>query len=298
MQTVSLGILSSLFFAVTFILNRLMAVTGDSFIWSASLRYVFMIPLLWPLVYFRGGIVTMWNEMMKNPWSWMVWSTVGFGLFYIPLCFASSYSPAWLVAGTWQFTIIAGSLLAPIFRKKLPLRGLFFSFIIVVGIMLMEWDQVTRVTLEDTLCGVLPLLLASFAYPLGNRKMMELCAGRLNAYQRVLGMTLASLPLWMIMSIIGFFTVGAPSKTQILQTFLVAICSGVVATVLFFSATDRTKGDVHRLATVEATQSGEVVFTLLLGWLILREQVPSGLAITGIIVVIVGMVLHSFLVHT
>lgn len=71
--------------------------------------------------------------------------------------------------------------------------------------------------------GILPVILASFAYPLGNRKMMEVCAGRLNAYQRVLGMTLASLPFWLLLSLYGVFSAGMPSKEQTVQSALVAV---------------------------------------------------------------------------
>ncbi|MMZ54472.1 hypothetical protein D1872_162960 [compost metagenome] len=71
--------------------------------------------------------------------------------------------------------------------------------------------------------GILPVILASFAYPLGNRKMMEACAGRLNAYQRVLGMTLASLPFWLLLSLYGVFSAGMPSKEQTVQSALVAV---------------------------------------------------------------------------
>lgn len=110
--------------------------------------------------------------------------------------------------------------------------------------------------------GIIPVILASFAYPLGNRKMMEVCGNRLDAYQRVLGMTLASLPFWFLLSLYGLFTEGLPSKEQTMQSILVAICSGVIATILFFKATDMVKGDMQKLATVEATQSMEVLLLL------------------------------------
>jgi Na+/melibiose symporter-like transporter len=99
-----------------------------------------------------------------------------------------------------------------------------------------------------------------FAYPLGNRKMMDVCEGRLDAYQRVLRMTLASLSLWLLLSLYGLFTAGLPSGGQSLQSLLVALCSGVIATVLFFMATDMVRGNMQKLAAVEATQSIEVLF--------------------------------------
>jgi Putative multidrug resistance efflux transporter len=72
------------------------------------------------------------------------------------------------------------------------------------------------------LLGIIPVIVASFAYPLGNRKMMDICVGRLDAYQRVLGMTLASLPFWFLLSLYGLFTAGVPSKEQTIQSVLAA----------------------------------------------------------------------------
>lgn len=241
---------------------------------------------------------------------WLLWSFVGFGLFYAPLCFAAAYSPGWLIAGTWQITIISGSLLAPFFseitqtengplreRAKIPFKGLIMSLIILLGIFLMQLEQANEVSLTDLLYGILPVILASFAYPLGNRKMMEVCTGRLDAFQRVLGMTLASLPFWVLLSLYGLFTVGLPGKEQTLQSVLVAIFSGVIATVLFFKATDLVRGNMQKLAAVEATQSMEVLFALVGELLILSIPIPSPLAWFGMFFVILGMILHSYVTH-
>jgi drug/metabolite transporter (DMT)-like permease len=231
---------------------------------------------------------------------------IGFGAFYIPLCIAADDAPAWLIAASWQFTIIAGSLLVPFFydevvtdnhrqrvRKQLPVRGLLLSGIIFVGILLMEFQQIGSVPGQQAWVGAILVLIAAFAYPLGNRKMMEVCQGRMSAIERVFGMTLASLPLWLFVSICGFARVGLPSVGQIEQSAIVAVCSGVVATILFFAATDMTKGDVRMLAMVEATQSGEVVFTLLLSFLMIQRQWPAIPSFIGMGLIVLGMVLHS-----
>ncbi len=306
MKPILLGILASFFFAATFVLNRMMSNAGGSWIWSASLRYLFMIPLLWLLVLARRGLGQLFHEMRQHVGKWLWWSFVGFGLFYAPLCFSASYSPAWLVAGTWQITIIAGSLIVPFFytkvvtqnglvrmRKRIPFKGMGMSLIILLGIGIMEWSQSTSVTLWHLMLGALPILIAAFAYPLGNRKMMEVCGNRLDAYQRTLGMAIASLPLWLVLSAYQGLTHGLPSAGQSLQAFIVALFSGVIATVLFFSATDMARGDVHRLATVEATQSGEVVFTLVGELIFLPGTMISMAGLLGIVLVVLGMILHS-----
>jgi len=308
MKAIIYGILASFFFAVTFVVNKLMSDHGGSWIWSASLRYLFMLPLLLVIVVARKKGISLLKEMIQHPWQWAWWSFIGFGLFYAPLCFAAAYSPAWLVAGTWQFTIIAGSLLVPLFhetlqtkdgvvksRKRIPFRSMGMSFVILLGIIIMEWSQASQVTLRVMILGIVPVLIATFAYPLGNRKMMELCGGRLDAYQRTLGMTIASLPWWLILSLYQLVTHGLPSGEQSLQSLIVAVCSGVIATVLFFTATDLAQDNVHQLATVEATQSGEVVFTLIGEMVILSGTTISIAGFVGLGLVVVGMVLHSFI---
>lgn len=308
MRPIILGILAAFFFAFTFVLNRSMELSGGSWIWSASLRYFFMLPFLFLIVGFRKNLNGVKQEISKAPIPWLVWSFIGFVLFYGPLSFAAAYGPGWLIAGTWQVTIVSGSLLAPFFvqkvstsegellvRGKIPVRGLIMSLIILAGIVLMQAEQAQHLTASILLLSVLPVLVASFAYPLGNRKMMELVGGRLDTYQRVLGMTLMSMPFWIILSIYGVMTVGWPSWNQTLQAFIVAVSSGVIATVLFFQATDLVKGDMVKLAAVEATQAGEVLFAAAGEIIFLSAPLPSGLSIAGLILVIGGMILHSWI---
>ncbi len=118
MKAIFIGIISSLFFAVTFILNRSMELSGGSWLWSSSLRYFFMLPFLIGIVLIRRNMRQLLHELKINTTKWMLWSTIGFGLFYAPLTFAASSGPGWLVAGTWQFVIIAGLLVVPFFIKQ------------------------------------------------------------------------------------------------------------------------------------------------------------------------------------
>lgn len=308
MKSTLLGICAAFFFAVTFVLNRSMELNGGSWLWSASLRYFFMIPFLLAIVVWRNNLRTLIVEMRKHPFQWLLWSFIGFGLFYAPLCFSSAYGPGWLVAGTWQITIISGSLLVPFFyeevqtkngpikiKGKIPIKGLSMSMIILFGVLCMQLEQGQHISLKGTLLVVIPVTIASFAYPLGNRKMMQICEGRLDAFSRVLGMTIASLPFWLILSILAFLSDGPPSFGQTTQSLIVAISSGVIATVLFFKATDLVKDNVSQLAAVEATQSIEILFALFGEVIFLKTGFPSTLSIIGMLLVIVGMILHSYI---
>ncbi|KKB44044.1 multidrug resistance efflux transporter family protein [Bacillus thermotolerans] len=310
MRPIILGVLAAFFFAATFVLNRMMEIEGGSWMWSASLRYLFMIPLLVLLVAGRKGLGQMLGEMKKNPAAWLVWSFVGFGLFYAPLCLAAAYGPGWLIASTWQITIISGSLLAPLFyrtvhtahgpmqvRGEIPYRGLAMSMIILAGVALMQIEHARELSWQAALFSILPIILASFAYPLGNRKMMDVCSERLDAYQRVLGMTIASLPFWLLLSGAALYTDGWPSQNQVIQSGLVALFSGVFATVLFFAATDLVRGDMQKLGAVEATQSMEVLFAVAGEMVLLSAPLPAPLSITGMLLIVIGMILHSYVSH-
>lgn len=308
LRPVLLGVCAAFFFAVTFVLNRSMELSGGSWIWSASLRYILMVPFLLVIVLARKNFKALWAEMKKHPAGWLLWSFTGFVLFYAPLCFSAAYAPGWLVAATWQITILSGSLLAPFFfktvetpkgllkiREPIPFRGLRWSLVILLGVLMMQLEQAGRISFREMILGVLPVIVATFAYPLGNRKMMELCEGRLDTFQRVLGMTLASLPFWFILSLYGLKASGSPSGNQIVQSGVVAVFSGVIATVLFFRATDLVRGDMQKLSLVEATQSLEVLFALFGEMAILPVAAPSLLSQFGILTVAAGMVLHSLM---
>ena len=137
--------------------------------------------------------------------------------------------------------------------------------------------------------GVLPVLVAAFAYPAGNRKTMEIAGGALDTWQRILAMTLASLPFWLVLSAAGLARAGTPGGDQLAQCAIVAVVGGVLATTLFFAATARVRHNPSQLAAVEATQSGEVVFAAGLEVLLLGIAFPTPLAWCGIALIVAGI---------
>lgn len=305
-KALMLGIMASFFFAFTFILNKQMDISGGSWLWSASLRYIFMLPFLLIILIIKKELFDVLKNIKRNPKPWLIWSTIGFGFFYAPLCFASAYGSSWLIAGTWQVTIIAGALMSPLFfsdtiinegiirqRNKIPLKPLMMSVIILIGIFLMQLQEATDASFLDIILGIVPVVTAAFAYPLGNRKMIELCDSKFTTLQRVFGMTLCSMPFWLLLSFISLNTTGLPNQNQILQSIIVAIFSGIIATLLFFKATDLVAGDTYQLAIIESTQAGEVIFALLGGVLLFNDKAPTPLAFIGIILVVIGMILNS-----
>lgn len=288
------GILGALFF--TFIFNRNMNLSGGSWMWSASLRYLFSLPMLAVLVWRKGELTGVLSAIKKAPLTWLIWSTVGFGLFYGPLSLASIYGESWFVAATWQITILAGLLLTPLFGQRVPGKQLLMTLVILLGIILIQIPYFGSGLGSGVVRASLLILLAAFAYPLGNRKMMVHCKqDQLSTTQRVFGMTLMSMPFWLLLSVFAGVGAGLPSGGQILQSLIVAVFSGVVATLLFFEATNLVKHNHKQLAVVEATQAGEVLFTLLGGCLFLGDRLPSLLGYLRIAIVTIGIIGNSLL---
>ncbi len=296
-----LGIASSVFFSVTYVVNSAMAQSGGDWLWSACLRYLFMLPILLVLTA-KSGWKPIWEELRRSPGQWILWSLVGFGAFYAPMTFASAYGPSWMVAGTFQFTSLAGALETPLFRdengarRKVPARLIPAFVVIIFGVFLLQLEQMRReADFARALLFAVPVLISAFAYPLGNRKTMELCGGRLTTMQRVLAMTVCSLPLWLIMAGAGALRSGFPPADQLARGLAVAVFSGVTATVVFFQATALVRTQPHRLALVESTQCGEVIFSLLGGILLLGDPAPGLIGWLGLALIVGGMVINSLL---
>ncbi|WP_395843582.1 multidrug resistance efflux transporter family protein [Archangium violaceum] len=300
LPAILLGLASALFFTMTYVLNRNMAAAGGFWAWSASLRYFIMVPLLFVLVAVRGGWPALWSELRRNPHEWLLWGSVGFGVFYSLLTLSADYGPSWLIAGSFQITALAGPLLSPFIytdeRRRVPLKAVSMGSLIVMGVLLMQLGHFHMAMPANAWWALLFVVCSAVAYPLGNRRLMlhlEREGVSLDASQRVLGMTLGSLPLWLVVAVYGHAQVGWPSSAQVLQSTGVAVSSGVIATILFFRASQMTANNPVALAAVEATQSTELLFALLLGVLFLGEPLPSTFSFAGAMLIVVGMVLYS-----
>ena len=290
------GILASFFFAFTFVLNRSMNLDGGYWLWSACLRYLFMLPMLAVLVWREHSWSQIQREILRRPKRWVLWSTVGFGFFYLPLTMASIYGQSWFVAATWQLTIVAGVLLTPLFGRAVPVKNFLMSCLVLSGIFLLQLPNIRLGATENIFMPLLLILIAAVSYPLGNRKMMIL--SDLTTLQRVFGMTLCSMPFWLICAVVALCHAGRPAGGQVVQSLAVALFSGVIATILFFKATDLVKRNPRQLAVIEATQSGEVLFTLLGGVLFLGDSMPDIWGLCGILIVVVGMIGNSLVSQT
>lgn len=286
-----LGLVASLFFSLTFVLNRSMDLSGGFWVWSGVLRFVFMVPLLALLVPWNGGWRPLVAEVRRAPGPWLLWSTVGFGLFYAPLCWAASFGEGWLVAGLWQVTIVAGTLLFP--PPRFPWKTLAFSGLILAGVAFLQGGHALKADLGASLAVGALVVVGAVAYPLGNRKIMGLAGGRLTTVQRVTAMTVLSLPFWGLLALGALGAGQVPSPSQGFQSFLVAVFSGVVATLLFFKATELVRGDAVKLGAVEATQAGEVVFSLIGEMVLLSAPWPDPWSALGLALVVAGMTVHS-----
>lgn len=137
------------------------------------------------------------------------------------------------------------------------------------------------------------ILLAS-SYHSTNRKTMAIAGNQLTSMQRVFAMTLYSLPIWIVLSVYGFFNEIYPSLQQISQSFSVAIFSGVIVTALLFHACQSERDKPVNLAVIESTQSLEIVFTIILGVLVFHQNAPGSSGIIGLMIIVIGMLLNSF----
>ena len=297
-RAVPLALASALFFTLTYVLNRRAAVAGGHWAWTASLRYLLTLPMIAVAVGVRrGGVRPVLRAMRERPTPWLLWSGVGFVLFYVCMAWAAASGPSWLVAAGFQLTVVAGMLLAPFLyeddRRRVPRRALSVGMVIVAGIVLMQLGHFGGGLDAQAWLALGAVAVSAFAYPLGNRRMLlhlEHEGRQLDSLQRVFGMTLASLPLWLVIAGYAWWNAGPPPAEQVVLAAGVALSAGVIATVLFFEATARVQGDPVALGAVEAMQGAELIFSTVMGVSLLGEPWPTGWALAGAAVVILGLV--------
>ncbi|WP_408951429.1 multidrug resistance efflux transporter family protein [Lysobacter sp. Hz 25] len=297
---VLIALVSALFFTCTYVLNRAAANDGGHWAWTAALRYLFTLPMLLVAMPMLGGVAPVWRAIRRHPGPWLWWSGIGFVLFYVCLSFAAASGPSWLIAGTFQLTVIAGMLCAPFLyrdaRARIPRPALAVGAVIVAGVLLLQFGHGGGRLDRAGWIALICVAVSAFAYPLGNRGLLlhlEKAGIELNATQRVFGMTLASQPLWWAVAVYAGVEAGAPPAGQVWLAAGVALSAGVIATVLFFQATGMVRNDPTALAAAEAMQAAEILFATVIGALWLGEAWPQGRALAGACVVGIGIVLFS-----
>ncbi|MDC0710709.1 multidrug resistance efflux transporter family protein [Stigmatella sp. ncwal1] len=299
----SLGLLAAVFFSLTFVLNRSMSLAGGHWVWSASLRYAAMLLLLSGYVFLRRGGAWMAATLrlfFQRPGFWLVAGSVGCGVFYGSVCFAAGHAPGWVIAVTWQSTLLASPLVLRAFGLRVPWRGMLFIALVMAGIVLVNLQSWRGgMSMQEVLLGVLPVFVAAFAYPIGNQMLNAARNGTSSriapitspvlgdAASCVLLLVLGSVPFWV--GLLAVVRPPAPTSSQVLQTLVVALSSGVIATTLFLRARNAAQ-DAYSIAAVDATQAGEVIFALAGEVLLLGMPLPASEALVGVFLVTGGII--------
>ena len=305
-RLMTIGLIAGGFFSATFVLNRVMSLGGGHWFWSAALRYGYMLFFLGFGIAITKGfpfLKAMGKELFVHGIFWIISGSIGFGAFYALICFSADHSPGWVVATTWQLTIIASLFVLHGFGRRFPKKIWAWALVVFGGVCLVNLGHFEASNLKPLLAGAVPVLLAAFCYPLGNQLVWEATAGRRgmpkidghildNVFAKVFLLSAGTIPFW---GVLYFFVDPVPpSSGQWVNTALVALLSGVVATSLFLYA--RGKADTPaKLAAVDATQCSEVVFALAGEVLFLGAGCPNFLGAIGILITIMGLVAFATL---
>ena len=247
-RLLGIGLLAAALFSVTFILNRAMSLAGGNWAWSAALR--------------------------------------GYGVFYTGICYAADHAPGWIVAATWQCTILATPLVLRGFGVRVPLHGVAFALVIALGILILNAQRIaTGIAPAQVMQGVLPVMIAAIAYPVGNQLVNRARhdGGHASA-------TLADPAAAVLLLTLGSLVTAPPlpGAGQLLSTAVIAVVAGGCATTLFLHARNLS-ADAWRIAAVDATQSGEVAFALVGEMLLLGAAAPDLFGWLGLVAVVGGL---------
>ena len=150
-RLISLGSLAALFFSSTFVINRALSLQGGHWAWTASLRFGFMLVMLILILLATQGekaLADVKDVFLKHWLFWVVAGSIGFGVFYSLITFSSQYAAGWVVATTWQTTILATPIVLLFFGHSVPRKGLIFTGIIFTGIVLVNLEHALMTSLH------------------------------------------------------------------------------------------------------------------------------------------------------
>lgn len=294
-----IGLLSSLFFSATFLINKLISNDGGHWFYSASLRYLYTLFFIsFLLIAFKGFdyFKSVLLEYKNNILFWTISGTIGFGVFYSMICYAAEYSPAWILVTTWQLTIFASIFILALFGNKLSKVTILCTLVVLLGITVVNLSHFETSNISSMLYSAIPVVIAAFAFPLGNQMVWQEKKKRdvevlNNAFSKVFLLTLGSSPLWLLLFV--FLDAGKPSISQIQNVAIISIVSGVIATSLFLYVRNKAN-TASKIMIVDATISAEVIFTLVCEILFLNALVPNLIGIVGILITIFALVLMVY----
>lgn len=229
---------------------------------------------------------------------WVAAGSIGFGIFYSGLCLGADYVPGWAVATTWQSTVLATPLVLRFFGKRVSGKGVLLTLLTFLGVLLVNFEQLRQS--PTVLWGAIPVLMAAFAYPIGNQMVWEAGhegLGRIpridhplmrSAVVRILLLAVGSLPYWVILGAI--LQPPLPTSRQLFHVWMVAVLSGVIASSVFYYARQHCK-NAYELMAMDSTQALQVVFVILAEKLFLGIFWPGIIGIIGIACVLLGQLI-------
>ncbi len=293
---IGLGLLAAALFSSTFVFNRAVSLAGGPWVWNAALRYLDLAVMMTVWIWLRTGwerLRAVFSLFRRRLGFWIVAGGVGFGMFYLCICYAADHAPGWIVAATWQCTILATPLVLICFGSRVPTRGILFALIILAGIAVLNAGALAAgLPARQVLAGCIPVLLAAFAYPIGNQLLNRARhtgpdgTVLADASACVLLMTLGASPVLFLAVLV--VAPAPPGMGQVISTAMVALLAGFGATTLFLHARNRS-ADPYRIAAVDATQAAEVGFALLGETMLLGAAAPDVTGWIGLGAVTAGL---------
>lgn len=304
-QILLYGFLASVFFSSTFAINKFLNIDTDGhWFWTAALRYIYVFVLLNIIIIIRNNLDSLkktYSCFFNNFLFWLLAGGIGFGVFYMCLCYAASYSDGWVLASSWQTTILFTPLVLYIFGEKVNKKGILHLFFMFVGVIFINSYAFDSFNLKLA-NSIIPILLASFAYPFGNTLCKYASQGRYKnlsvsnfkvsrkPINQILLMVLGALPL---IGFTGFIVQPkAPTEEQLSYIVIVALLSGVIATYFLFKARNLAKKDPNALAFADGTQALESPLALFWGYFCFKETFPNYIGLIGLMLLTISMYMY------
>ena len=306
-RTILFGLIAVLCGASIYIVNRNLAAQGGHPLWTAALRYGYMVVMLALVITWWHGSVAFVGLLRCFAKHWVFFlftGVIGSGTYYACLVFAALYAPAWVTAAAYQVGIVCSPIVLICFGRHPGRSTIIFVVVVACGGLLVNFEQMSHgeaVNMHRALIGMVLAFCACAAAHLGMQLMYEAVHGGPTWVPHVQNTTLefapaqvflnslGTLPLWAIC--LAIVRPGLPTKGQWGQAAISPFIGGVLGAWFFVHARTQARRP-QLIAALDATPAASAVFTLILEALVLKPRMPGWLGVCGLLLMVVAFFVH------
>ena len=290
------------------LVNRALALRGEDWLATATVRYCWAVIMLGVVVRLQFG-PTAAKQMIvlfrQHQNFWILWCVINGPLLYVSCVYLTTQAPAWVVSTLWNCNLPVAIAVMSVFRQPLSKRSTFPLITMFFGVVMISVDHVRAVGGEwHELFRLWPVLIVLVLEALGDQLYQDASTARKNRVTWIPAINEGigkSIHAWLLilyamaipqMVVWQMFHLAMPTWVQVRYTGIVVFFTVVVSSYFWALARGEAGTSSHRFGLLHASPAVGIVVTLIGEVVLLQAPWPGSLGLWGMIAIAVGFFIY------